>query len=82
MNEKWEFIKLEESSEESLDRVGKILAEDPKMNVHVSIYEDNDRYMANGKMDQIKKYIINKYQVESDRIHTSWFRYLEKEATF
>ena len=80
MNERWEFIKLDDQSEENLDKVGQILSEDPNMNVHVSIYEEDDQSMANGKMDRIKEYIISKYQIRSDRIHTSWFRYLEKEA--
>ena len=82
MDERWEFFKLEDSSEENLDEIGELLSNDPGMNVHVSIYQDDDMGMANGKMGRIKNYIANKYQVDSDRIHTSWFRFLEKEAVY
>lgn len=78
MNERWEFVKLEDSSEESLDRIGQLLSSDPSMNVHVSLYQKDDA--ANGKMSRIKNYIADKYQVDSNRIHTSWFRFLEKET--
>ena len=80
MNEKWKFIELEDPSEKSLDRVGQILSEDPSMNVHVSIFKDDDQNMANGKAAHIKSYIIDKFNVAPDRVHTSWFRRLEKEA--
>jgi hypothetical protein len=82
MNERWKFIELDDPSDKSLDRVGEILSEDPNMNVHVSIYKADDQSMANGKMDRIKNYIINKYQIESERVQTSWFRNLEKELIF
>lgn len=81
MNEKWEFIELEDPSDESLDKVGQILSKDPNMNVHVSIFKDDDQSLADGKIGSIKNYIIDKYQVESDRIRTSWFRRIEREAT-
>jgi len=80
MNEKWEFIEIEDPSNESLDRVGQMLMEDPNTKVHVSIVKDDDQDMADGKVDHIKHYITNKYPVGSDRIHTSWFRYVKKEA--
>ena len=82
MNERWKFIELDDPSDKSLDRIGQILSEDPKMNVHVSIYKADDQSMVDGKMDRIKNYIINKYQVESERVQTSWFRNLEKESIF
>lgn len=78
--EKWEFVEMEEFSKENLDRVGKILSDDPKTNVHVSIFkdDDDDPSMTHGKMRHIKNYIIAKYQVEPERIQTSWF--LSKEG--
>ncbi|MBW1815206.1 MAG: hypothetical protein JRJ39_16595 [Deltaproteobacteria bacterium] len=80
MNEKWKFIEIEDPSNESLDRVGQILSEDPSMNVHVSIFKDDDQSMAAGKAVHVKNYIIGKFKVEPDRVHTSWFRQYQKEA--
>jgi len=80
MNEKWKFIELEDPSNESLDRVGQILSEDADMNVHVSIFKADDQSMADGKAVHIKNYIIDKFKVKPDRVHTSWFRQYQKEA--
>jgi hypothetical protein len=80
MNEKWKFIELEDPSDKSLDRVGQILSEDPSMNVHVSIFKDDDQNMAEGKAGYIKNYITDKFKIEPDRVHTSWFRQFQKEA--
>lgn len=80
MNEKWKFIELEDPSDKSLDRVGEILAEDPSMSVHVSIFKDDDKSMAEGKASYIRSYIVDKFKIEPDRIHTSWFRQFHREA--
>jgi hypothetical protein len=80
MNERWEFFKLEDSKEESLDRIGQLLSSDPNINVHVSLYQNDDT--ARGKIVRIKNYIADKYQIDLHRIRTSWFRVLEKEICF
>lgn len=66
-------------SEPSLDLIGEIMNNNPKVKLHIVAYQKNNKELAEKRAKSIKKYLIRNFPaLESSRLKVSWFDVPEK----
>lgn len=71
--------RLEASSQAALDDIGRILAHNHKLELHVLAYVANDAGAAKMRAKTIKRYLLDQYRgISAKRIKPSWFGVSEK----
>lgn len=74
-----EGAKLETVSQDTLDNVGRVLAQNPKLQLHVLAYAASDAEGAKKRSRTIKRYLLDRYPgISAGRIKTSWFGVSER----
>jgi hypothetical protein len=58
----------------SLVQAGKIIKDEPDLLLHIIVYENNDKNLAQKRAQYLKKYMLEIYpDIETNSIRTSWF---------
>jgi tetratricopeptide (TPR) repeat protein len=71
--------KISEGSYPSLDLLGNILKNNPRLSIHVVTYQKKDKKLAEKRAKSIKRYLLRNYpEITSSQIVMSWFDVPEK----
>jgi tetratricopeptide (TPR) repeat protein len=71
--------RLDASSQAALDDIGRVLAHNYKLELHILAYTANDAGAAKTQAKTIKRYLLDQYRgISAKRIKPSWFGVSEK----
>jgi tetratricopeptide (TPR) repeat protein len=71
--------KIEASSRETLDYLGKVFEKQIRFELHILGYQKNNKALAKARVVSIKRYLTERYRsIGSNRIKISWFDTPEK----